>query len=128
MRKYFTIYEEALSHIWLGTRSLWISLYMRKILFSFISVLRTRVQTRHVQQYANITSLYELQTLFLAFVSWAKGLVSRNEYLFQTLKNTYVLFVCVMMGLKLVQSLLLLWLSKIFMTFFYWLLWNAYWI
>ncbi len=38
MRKFFPIYEEAVSHIWLCTRSLWISLYMRNILFSFLSV------------------------------------------------------------------------------------------
>ncbi len=38
MRKFFPIYEEAVSHIWLCTRSLWISLYMRKILFYFLSV------------------------------------------------------------------------------------------
>jgi len=38
MRKYLTIYEEAVSHIWLCTRSLWISLYMRTILFYFLSV------------------------------------------------------------------------------------------
>ncbi len=38
MRKFFTIYEEAVSHIWLWSRSLWISLYMRNILFSFLSV------------------------------------------------------------------------------------------
>ena len=38
MRKFFTIYEEAVSHIWLCKRSLWISLYMRKILFDFLSV------------------------------------------------------------------------------------------
>ncbi len=35
MRKYFPIYEEAGSPIWLCTRSLLISSYMRKILFSF---------------------------------------------------------------------------------------------
>jgi hypothetical protein len=35
IRKYFTIYEKAVSHIWLCTRSLWISLYMRKIYFLF---------------------------------------------------------------------------------------------
>jgi hypothetical protein len=35
----FTIYEEVVnSHIWLCTRSLWISYYMRKILFYFLSV------------------------------------------------------------------------------------------
>ncbi len=34
----FTIYEEIVSHIWLCTRSLWISLYLGKILFSFLSV------------------------------------------------------------------------------------------
>ncbi len=38
MRKYFTIYGEAVSHIWLCTRSFWISLYTRKILFYFLSV------------------------------------------------------------------------------------------
>jgi hypothetical protein len=38
MRKYFTIYEEAVSHISFCTRSLWISFYMRKFLFSFLSV------------------------------------------------------------------------------------------
>jgi hypothetical protein len=37
MRKYLTIHEEAVSHIWLCTRSL-ISLHMRKISFSFLSV------------------------------------------------------------------------------------------
>ncbi len=36
MRKYLTIYEEAVSHIWLCNRSFWISLYMRKIRFSFL--------------------------------------------------------------------------------------------
>ncbi len=44
MPKFFPIYvqyEEAVSHIWLCTRSLLISLYMRKILFSFLSVWRT---------------------------------------------------------------------------------------
>ncbi len=35
MRKYFTIYEEAVSHKWLCN---WISLYMGKILFPFLSV------------------------------------------------------------------------------------------
>jgi hypothetical protein len=35
MIKFFTIYEEAVSYIWLRTRSLWISLYMRKIYFLF---------------------------------------------------------------------------------------------
>ncbi len=35
MHKYFTIYEEAVSHILLYTLSLWISLYMGKILFYF---------------------------------------------------------------------------------------------
>ncbi len=35
IRKYFTKYEEAVSHIWLYTWSLWISLFRRKILFSF---------------------------------------------------------------------------------------------
>jgi hypothetical protein len=38
MHKFFPIYEEAVSHIWLCTRSLFISLYMRKIFFSFLSV------------------------------------------------------------------------------------------
>ncbi len=39
MRKFFTIYEEAVCHIWLCTRSLWISLYMRgNFIFFFISV------------------------------------------------------------------------------------------
>ncbi len=37
-RKYLTIYEEADSHICLCIRSLWISLYMRKVFFSFLSV------------------------------------------------------------------------------------------
>ncbi len=36
--KYFTIYEEAVSHIWLCAWSPWISLYRRKILFYFLSV------------------------------------------------------------------------------------------
>ncbi len=50
MRKGFQIYEEtrkyfkeAVSHVWLCTRSLWISLYMRK--FFFISVKKTRTFT-----------------------------------------------------------------------------------
>ncbi len=39
MHNYFPIYEEAVStHIWLCNCSLWISLYMRKIFFSFLSV------------------------------------------------------------------------------------------
>ncbi len=39
MRKYFVIYEEAVSHIYdFSTAPFWISLYMRKILFSFLSV------------------------------------------------------------------------------------------
>ncbi len=39
VRKFFPIYEEAVSHKWLCTRSLWISLYMRKIcILLFISV------------------------------------------------------------------------------------------
>jgi hypothetical protein len=38
MRKYLTIYEEAVSHIDFATDPFWISLYMRKILFSFLSV------------------------------------------------------------------------------------------
>ncbi len=38
--KYLTIYEEAVSHIWLCTRSLLNSLNMRKIFFSFFSVQR----------------------------------------------------------------------------------------
>ncbi len=42
IRKYLTIYKEAVSHIWLCTRSLWISLYMRKILCYFLSVYHTR--------------------------------------------------------------------------------------
>ena len=35
MHKFFLIYEDAVSHIWLCTWSLWISSYMREILFSF---------------------------------------------------------------------------------------------
>ncbi len=38
MRKFFPIYEETVSHIWLWTRSLLISLYIMKIFFSFLSV------------------------------------------------------------------------------------------
>ncbi len=38
MRKYLTIYEEAVSHMWLCNRSLLNLLYMRKIQFSFLSV------------------------------------------------------------------------------------------
>ncbi len=38
MRKYISISEEAVSHIWIFTRSLWISIYMRKTVFSFLSV------------------------------------------------------------------------------------------
>ncbi len=38
MCKYFPIYEEAVSHIWLCNRSTLISLYTRKIFFSFLSV------------------------------------------------------------------------------------------
>ncbi len=38
MRTYFPIYEEAVSHIWFVTAPFWISLYMRKIWFSFLSV------------------------------------------------------------------------------------------
>ncbi len=39
MRKFFPMNEEVVSHIiWLCARSLEISLYMRKILFSFLSV------------------------------------------------------------------------------------------
>ncbi len=38
MRKFFPIYEEAVSHIWLCIRSLTISLFMRTILFSFLSM------------------------------------------------------------------------------------------
>ncbi len=37
MRKYFPIYEEAVSHDF-ATAPFWISLYMRKILFYFLSV------------------------------------------------------------------------------------------
>ncbi len=40
MCKFFSIYEEAVSHIWLCTRSLLISLYMKKLLFDFLSVQR----------------------------------------------------------------------------------------
>ncbi len=36
--KFFPIYKGAVSHIWLCTWSLWISLYLRKILFYFLSV------------------------------------------------------------------------------------------
>jgi hypothetical protein len=40
MRKYLTIYEEAIGHILydFATAPFWISLYMRKILLSFLSV------------------------------------------------------------------------------------------
>jgi hypothetical protein len=39
MRKYFPMYEEAVSHTYdFATAPLWISLYMRKICFSFLSV------------------------------------------------------------------------------------------
>ncbi len=39
IRTYFIIYEKAVSHIWLCTRDpLWLSLYMIKTLFSFLSV------------------------------------------------------------------------------------------
>jgi hypothetical protein len=39
MRKYFVIYEEAVSHIIdFSAVPFWISLYMRKMFFSFLSV------------------------------------------------------------------------------------------
>ncbi len=39
MRQYLIIYEEAVSQTWLCTRApFWISLYMRKLLFYFLSV------------------------------------------------------------------------------------------
>ncbi len=39
MRKYFSIYEETVSHVYdFSTAPFWISLYMRKIWFSFLSV------------------------------------------------------------------------------------------
>ncbi len=38
MRKYIVIYEEALIIYDFATAPFWISLYMRKILFSFLSV------------------------------------------------------------------------------------------
>ncbi len=38
MRKYLTIYEEPLVICYFATDSFWISLYMRKILFSFLFV------------------------------------------------------------------------------------------
>jgi hypothetical protein len=38
MLKYFPIYEEALFIYDIATAPLWISLYMRKIRFSFLSV------------------------------------------------------------------------------------------
>ncbi len=37
MCKYFPIYEEAVCHRWLCIRSLWISVFMRKFIFFFIS-------------------------------------------------------------------------------------------
>ncbi len=38
MRKCLFIYEEAVSHTGLSNHSLWIFLYMRTIVFSFLSV------------------------------------------------------------------------------------------
>jgi hypothetical protein len=38
MRKYLVKYEEAVSHIRFCSAPFWISTYMRKILFSFVSV------------------------------------------------------------------------------------------
>ncbi len=46
IHKYFTINEEAVSHIWLCTRSLRISSYLRKIFFSFLLVQELKIGLR----------------------------------------------------------------------------------
>ncbi len=63
MRKYFSIYEEAVSHIWLRNCSILISLYMRKIWFSFfISVVEqeSRRNTPPPSALSNNTIFFQL--------------------------------------------------------------------
>ncbi len=69
MRKFFPTYEEAVSHmLWLCTRSIWISLHMRKILFYFfISVRNVRIQLKMASFRSECTMK---MSVFLVFSHW----------------------------------------------------------
>ncbi len=57
MRKYLTIYEEAVSHKDFATDPFWISLYMRKIWFSFFISVQYCAHHNHVRPYENQSQL-----------------------------------------------------------------------
>ncbi len=70
MRKYLTIYEEAVSHIWLCN----LSLYMRKILFYFLSVCPKSSTKLYFHEFGLWYELCKLSLLFLAYVVWVMSM------------------------------------------------------
>ncbi len=81
MSKYFTIYEEAVSHIWLCTRSLWISLFMRKIFFSFLSVRWTKHSSEGISCLM-LLSLYVPTVVAISIIKMKNWIISYSLILF----------------------------------------------
>ncbi len=81
MRKYFPKYKEPVSHIWLCTRSLWISLFMRKILFSFLSVWWCTLSYEYLRQFAKNIKKCHCWDYQVAGERWfMKKLESQNSW------------------------------------------------
>ncbi len=77
MRKYLVTYEEAVSHIDFLTAPFWISLYVRKIVFSFLSVYGTKVTLLGTA----LTSVLRLLDFVFLMCSCAPLTISSKSYI-----------------------------------------------
>ncbi len=89
------VYKEAIIHIWLCTRSLWISLYMRKIFFSCLSVWRSSRHEIFCRKWCSpVPKFYTVSCALLIYIIENK---QRTYFLYEIVKQyTYI---------RLVQSL-----------------------